>query len=271
VPESHWQESGGAYTLSWGGRSWVLEVDKTGPGLRYENARGRGTLLSIYGLAAPGRFEDTVFTAATLVGVERYRSRIQATFAPADWGGLTVRAAWSPSCGGTGVDLEVQASASSVGLLHDVEVIVQSRWQRSDMPAMAVTERRVLARDARAAVLSYDGRETAGDLRSLATLPMMDSPRFHTVPSRGQEDELSYVEMVSPDDVARFMWLASIESRSPAAETLAFTYGLFGHDFEKGVVFRARLRGCWVNAMMRTRDPGELYRQFLAEPPPLGP
>ena len=66
-----------------------------------------------------GRFEDRgIYAATALVGVERYRSRIQATFAPADWGGLTVRAAWSPSCNGAGVDLEVQASATSVGLLQ---------------------------------------------------------------------------------------------------------------------------------------------------------
>ena len=82
MPESHWQESGGAYTLSWGSGSWVLEVDETGPGLRCEDERWRGTFLSLHGLAAPGRYEDTAFTAATLVGVERYRARIQATLRP---------------------------------------------------------------------------------------------------------------------------------------------------------------------------------------------
>ena len=115
MPESHWQECGGAHALSWGGRSWLLKVDEPGPGLRCQDERWRGILLSMYALAAPGRFDDAAFTAATLVGVEQYRSRIQATFAPADWGGLIVRAAWSPSCEGAGVDLEVQASASFGG------------------------------------------------------------------------------------------------------------------------------------------------------------
>ena len=137
-----------------------------------------------------------------------------------------------------------------MGVLHDVEVMVQSRWQRSDQPpGAAATERRVRPRDARAAAFSYDGRESAGDLRNLVTLPMTDSPRLHTVTLPGRGDELAYVEMVCPDDVARFMWQESIESRLPVRETMAFTYGLFGHDFEKGVVFRARLRGCWIHAM----------------------
>ena len=76
------------------------------------------------GLAAAGRFETDVFTPATLVSVERYRARVQAMFAPPGWGGLVVRAAWGPSCGGAGVDLEVQASATSVGLLSAVEVVI---------------------------------------------------------------------------------------------------------------------------------------------------
>ena len=185
---------------------------------------------------------------------------------------MIVRAAWSPSYGGAGVDLEVQASATSVGLLHDVEVIVQSRWQRADMPAtVAPTERRVLPRDARSAAFSYDGRESAADLRRLVTLAMTDSPRIHSVSLPGAGDELAYVEMVSADDVARLMRLESIESRLPAPETMAFSYGLFGHDFEKGVVFRARLRGCWIGAETSPDALNGMYRQLLDEPLPLGP
>ena len=81
-----------------------------------------------------GRLETQVFSPATLVNVERYRASVQATFAPKGWGGLTVRAAWSPSSGGGAIDLEVQASASSVGVLRDVEVIVQSLWGMSGGP-----------------------------------------------------------------------------------------------------------------------------------------
>jgi hypothetical protein len=227
-------------------------------------------LLSLHGLKAPGRFEDRVFTGTTLVGVDRYRSRIQATYAPGDWGGLTVRAAWSPSCNGAGVDLEVQASASSVGLLHDIEVMVESRWERSAARA-AETRRLVLPRDARAAALSYDGREPAGDLRSLVTLALSDSPRFHAVSPPGPADRLSYLEMVAPNDVARLVHTRLNLGQSPSAETIGLTYGLFGHEFEKGVVFRARLRGCWVRSETTPEEANELYRQFLDEPPPLGP
>ena len=67
----------------------------------------------------------------------------------------------------------------------------------------------------------------------------MTDSAIHIASLSGTGDELAYVEMVSADDVARLMRLESIESRLPAPEPMAFTYGLFGHDFEKGVVFRA--------------------------------
>ena len=270
MPEGHWQGSGDTYTLSWGGRSWTLDLHEPRPGLRCAEAPCFGVLLSLHGLTAPGRFEDRVFTGTTLVGVERYRSRIQATYAPRDWGGLTVRAAWSPACNGAGVDLEVQASASSVGLLHDVEVMVQSRWERSD-GAAATTERRVLPRDARATAFSYDGREPAGDLRSLVTLALTDTPRFHVAALPEAAHGFSYLEMVPPNDVARLVRTGFDNVPRTLVEPVALTYGLFGHDFEKGVVFRARLRGCWIRAETPLTEVNELYRTFLDEPPPLGP
>ena len=36
MSESHWDGSGGSYTLSWGGRPWTLNVDEPEPGLRVE-------------------------------------------------------------------------------------------------------------------------------------------------------------------------------------------------------------------------------------------
>src|SRR4029077_2155696 len=109
VPERHWEGSGPEFALPWGGRSWTLNVDEAEPGPRYKGNHSVSKLLSLHGLAAAGRFETHVFTPATLVFVERYRSRVQATFAPPGWGGLIVRAAWSPACAGEGLDLEVQA------------------------------------------------------------------------------------------------------------------------------------------------------------------
>ena len=87
----------------WGGRSWVLEVDELGPGTKCDDEHGHCSLLSLRGLAATrDDLKTRCLPRRRLVGVEQYRSRIQATFAPADWGGLIVRAAWSPSCGGVG-------------------------------------------------------------------------------------------------------------------------------------------------------------------------
>ena len=208
------------------------------------------------------------------MGVERYRARVQATFAPRGWGGLIVRAAWSPSCGGAGVDLEVQASASSVGLLFglDVEVIVQSRWRRRDRGEPPPTlGRRVLPRDARSAALSYDGRESAADLRTLVTLALTDLPRLQVFALPGAEDGPSYMEMVPPNDVARLIRVGPSDPELSPIETLAAQYALFGHDFEKGVVFRARLRGYWASSETCLQDANSIYQQFLKEPPPLGP
>jgi hypothetical protein len=272
LPENHWEGSDGDFTLNWGGRHWTLKFDESGPGLRGDVGPWSSKLLSLHSLAEVGRFENAVFTAATLVSVERYRSRVQATFAPRGWGELTVRAAWSPSCGGAGVDLEVQASASSVGVLRDVEVIVRSDWERrGGYESPTDLGRRVLPRDARAAALSFDGRETPADLRSLVTLALTDSPRTHFFTPPGTGDELSYIEMVQPNDVARQIQLESAHPTLPYLDLLAFQYGLFGHDFEKGVVFRARLRGYWARSKTYAHDVTELYERFLNEPPPLGP
>jgi hypothetical protein len=274
VSESQWEGSGGSFTLSWGGRPWTLNVDEPEPGLRSKvDARfGFASLLCLHGLAAAGRFEAQVFTPATLVNVERYRSRVQATFAPAGWGGLIVRAAWSPSCGGTGVDLEVQASATSVGLLRHVEVMVQSQWWcwgASD--PRAVLGRWVRPRDPRSAALSYDGREGADDLHSLTTLPISERPQIRVFTPPEVAAGIHYVEMVQPNDAARFIQMEPSEPELPLLCTLFLRYGLFGHDFEKGVVFRARLRACWVTSDEYATEARWLYQKFVAEPPPLGP
>jgi hypothetical protein len=272
VPEYHWEGTDGDYTLTWGGRLWTLKFDLAGPGLLCEVGDWSATLLSLHGLAAVGRFEDEVFTAATLVNVERHRSRVQATFAPRGWGELTVRAAWSPSCGGAGVDLEIQASALSVGLLRDVEIMVQSQWlHRHSRETSTDLGCVILPRDARAAALSSDGRETVDNVSSVVTLAATNSPRPNVFTPSVTEDDLSYIEMVPPNDVARQIQLEPAYPTLPYLDSRAFQYGLFGHDFEKGVVFRARLRGYWQTSKTALHDVSSLYEQFLNEPLPLGP
>jgi hypothetical protein len=270
--ENQWDGSGRDYTLSWGGRHWTLKFDEDDPGLSCDVGAWSARLLSLHGLATVGRFEDQVFASATLVSVEQYRNRVQATYAPRGWGGLTVRAAWSPSCGGAGVDLEVQASASSVGLLRDVEVMIQSEWQRRDgLETSTEMRRHVFPRDARAAALSSDGRETPGDLCRIVPLGATKSPRPNVFTPWGNDDGLTYIEMVQPNDVARQIQIEPAYPVLPYLDSLALQYGLFGHDFEKGVVFRARLRAYWASSKIDASEVSSRYKQFLNEPPPLGP
>ena len=272
VSENSWEESDGSYTQTWGGRSWTLKVDGPEPGLRSKVDVGFASVLCLHGIAAAGRFESQVFTPSTLIKVERYRSRLQATFAPSGWGGLTVRAAWRPSCGGAGIDLEVQASATSVGLLRDVEVIVQSQWERAGArEPSTVMSRWITPRDARTAVFSYDGREAAADLRRLTTLPIRDGSRTGIFTPPGVARGAYYVEMVQPNDMARQIRMEPSDPELSDLESLILRYGLFGHDFEKGVVFRARMRACWVTSDTYARGVQSLYQEFLNEPPPLGP
>jgi hypothetical protein len=272
VSDSRWEESGGSYTLSWGGRPWTLTVDEPEPGLRAKVDFGLAGVLCLHGLAAAGRFETDVFTPATLIHVERYRSRVQATFVPQGWDGLSVRAAWSPSCAGAGVDLEVQASATSVGLLRDVELMVQSQWELAGgWEPRAAMGRWVVARDARSASLSYDGREPAADLRSLTTLPIREGSQTGMFTPPGVAKGVYYVEMVQPNDTARQIRMEPSQPELSRLEVLILRYGLFGHDFEKGVVFRARMRACWVASDKHAPGVESLYQKFVDEPPPLGP
>jgi hypothetical protein len=52
---------------------------------------------------------------------------------------------------------------------------------------------------------------------------------------------------------------------------MATCYQLFGHDLEKGVILRARLRGLWLNSETPDVQALAAYEQFLGEPLPLGP
>jgi hypothetical protein len=272
VSDCHWHGSGGEFTLPWGARSWTLKFDEPEPGLRCERDLWFSKLLSLNGLAAAGRFDSQVFSPATLVTVERYRSRVQATFAPPGWGGLTVRAAWSPSCAGVGVDLEIQAVASTVGELEAVEVFVQSQWRfcgETDQASVVGTH--VRPRDVHSAALSYDGRETADDLRSLRTEPIIDPPTPVPFTPPGVESDFHYLEMAQPNDVARQIRQQARKPPLSLLESLTLRYGLFGHDFEKGVVFRARLRACWLRSKGDAMRAVRLHREFLDEPLPLGP
>jgi hypothetical protein len=73
--------------------------------------------------------------------------------------------------------------------------------------------------------------------------------------------------MVHPDDVARRI----TESGKPTSVGNTTRYGVFGHDLERGIVLRARLRGVWTQSPTARDDALAMFDQFRAEPPPLGP
>ena len=247
----HWTGTGPAFGIEWGGQSWTLRVDGDRPGLT--SADGTlGPLLSLVGVAEVGRSAPDALSGATLVGCECRLGRVEATYAPPGWADLTVRAAWAPH-GVEGLDLEIQVSTSSVGLLRRVEVLVASGSADAGPPGF------VEPRDARSAALTYDGREP--DVSGLTTLPPR---RFPPLLSRheGLGRAAWYAEFVHPQDATRRLSLGLPPIHSTR-------YGLFGYDLEKGVVLRARLRGLWLTGVTPRGVALDRYEAFLAEPPPL--
>lgn len=224
----------------------------------------QGRLLTLSGLAATGRREVGAFRKDDLIGVELLHSRLLATFAPRGWHGLTVRAAWGPSPQGEGLDLEIQASTSTVGELRRLEILVESTLtDTSDVRSMTVEPR-----DRLAALLSYDGREPAEILQRLTTrpIPTADAHPFGplAVPLGGSS---TYLEMVHPYDVSRRV----VESPTDGSTIAATRHALFGYDLEKGVVLRGRLRGVWMQEPHADRSAIiDQHKRFLDEPPPLG-
>jgi hypothetical protein len=68
-----------------------------------------------------------------------------------------------------------------------------------------------------------------------------------------------YLEMVHPDD------------RSPRkGGSVPGRYALFGHDLERGVILRARLRGIWLESEPVDAEVSRLFDEFVNEPLPLG-
>jgi len=122
---SRWDQDGPRYGLDWGGRRWWLAVDGPRPGLVADDPQA-GPILALDGLTAPGRSDFDAFGGASLVEHRLHFDRVEATYIPAGWGSLKVRAAWSARSEGD-VDLEVQVQAYTVDELKAIEVHVSSR------------------------------------------------------------------------------------------------------------------------------------------------
>jgi hypothetical protein len=247
-----WEQEGRRFTIEWGHVAWALDLANATPGLRSGDV---GPLLALDGVALRGRTEPLATGSESLVGVERHFDWLEATYAPADCGEMTIRSCWRPF-GDYGIDWIVQLSARSVGELRGAEVKTVSRLApaaEGDVPHA------VVPRDAASAALSYDGRE--GDVSRLSTSPPGQEPGLWLVPTSGR-DGWTYVEMVHSEDASRRIYEGILPYRT-------LRTGLFGYDLERGVVLRARLRGYWLPKDRAHGEVERLYRQFMAEPLPL--
>ena len=275
MTDLQWQGHGSDLTIQLLGRPWNLPLDNPKPGLCRSDGPSTACLLGLHHISTTGRRDEGVFVASSLIEVECHRGRVQATFEPRGWHGLRVRAAWEPTPDRDGFDLEVQVSVASTGTLRRFEVAVDSRL--SETAGLSRPDRmyRVEPRDVHAAGTSYDGREPPNLLHSLTTMPVpATSP--HALPpliigDPGVIPGKSYVEMVRPDDCARRIAAASGDTGPSSDRASSLRYGLFGHDLEKGVVLRGRIRGIWVDSASLEGEVRRQHERFLEEPPSLGP
>ncbi|WP_165222204.1 hypothetical protein [Aquisphaera insulae] len=274
MAQRNWQRTGTSYRVEWGGRPWELRVDGTSPGLRPCGAGSGGEFLCLRGIAATGRRGLGALGEASLLGSEQFRSRVEATYAPAGWGDLRVRACWCPSEDDAGMDLEVQVLASSVGDLKSLEVYEETVTDLDPSAAIRSALAWVIeARDRRSAGLSYDGREDDELLAAATTLPVpapgvpISRPRVVSGPD--PISGRSYLEFVHPDDVSRRI-VETSQAGQEAGPVGRLRHALLGHDLEKGVVIRGRLRGLWMAADVVEQQLGESYSRFLDAPLPLG-
>lgn len=268
-----WQACGPEYSLSRGGRLWILRLDDECPGLRAAD-QPADHILSLAGLCAVGRRDGEALSGRSLVNVERIGPRVVARFAPENWSELQVVASWSPCPDLDGIDLEVEALASSVGELKALEVVVASRIADPGARREEPKPIWVHPRDARSAGLSYDGRVPPGELARLTTepAPAAMEPRFAQTVTYGPPVAAGrrYVEFAHPYDVARRIIEGESSAGAPSGGDLSVRHGLFGHDLEKGVVLRGRLRGLWIPPGDTEALSRQAFRAFLDSPLPLG-
>lgn len=249
MADFHRQGEGADFTIQAGGRRWRLNLDDPQPGLAWSEGPSLARLLSLLHVSSGGRRDDRAFDRTTLLGIEHHRERIEATYAPPAWPGLSIRAAWAPSPAGDGFDLEVQISTTSSGVLPRLEIGIGSRW----LDAVGDSPPRW---------------EPRGETRQ-ASVDHAFPPHFCREP--GSSLGRYYLEMVQPNDCARRV-IGEIAAQDAAvAGAFYILYDLFGHDLEKGVVLRGRIRSLWIASTAPGPEVRRQYESFLSEPPALGP
>src|SRR5262249_56955726 len=118
------------------------------------DGRSMVRLLGLCHVAATGRRDDRAFDGSSLVSCEHHRGRVQATYAPRAWHGLSIRAVWEPTPDRDGFDLEVQAWVTSRGVFRRLEVAIGSHGARTAGDPSPTVAYRVEPRDVHAAALS---------------------------------------------------------------------------------------------------------------------
>jgi hypothetical protein len=255
-----WRQRGAGlvYTAPWGNGTCELRLNQTQPGVFL----GRhGPLLGLAGLARHNLWAVTALCPDAIVRVEERLGRLEATYQPAGWHELTIRLAWyQPDQDVRAMELEVEILTRSVGELMGVEVMTIHTLGRApswDRPHAQ------FARDARRLTLSRDGREPRHiPVNSLLEEPPREPIGLLGADPEGGEDRASLAVVAHPLDVSRW-----IEDESGTCRI-----ALFGHDLERGVVVRGRLRAWRLGKEAASWSEPELSQAvtaFLAEPPPL--
>jgi hypothetical protein len=274
VAQRNWRGSGSRYTILWGKQPWTLELAADHPGMQTVN-RPDDCVLALGGIAAVGSCDSSALNGNSLIKVERIADRVEATYLPSRWAGLQVRARWGPISRYDGIDLEIQVSASTVGELRGLETTVFSRVNAPGATPTSQPSIWVRPRDSRSACFSYDGRVREADLRRLTTLPLVEfiEPDTSHIAALGPDcnSEGRYLELAHPRDVARKIFQGLSPVDQDAAGRFHVRYALIGHDLEKGVVIRARIRGLWISGDDIAAALPLAARDFLEAPLPLGP
>ena len=203
-------------------------LDDEVPGLSPAAGVAHARLLALRGAIGQGVANAGV-APGMLIDNTPLRGGVAATYRLMIGGDVALKAVWSTIKGADGIDLEVSANTRTVGLVQTLEIILGSRWPRS----------------CRAESVDTPIEENPGVLLASATrgaITLMTGPAFP-----GQ----TYVEMVQP---------FGLLDQEIADE--GTSYRLFGHDLERGVLLRARIRGVWTASEGARETAITLWGQF---------
>jgi hypothetical protein len=278
IEPTTWRATERGFTLDGNGLSGELILRGNELGLRRVSSprfgrpdlSARPLLLAVQSAAASHRPLFTVGSAGALPEC-RVRGRlVDVQLDPTDRCPVRMHIYWKatePS------QLDMEVLASSVQVLHDLEVLTMSRfpsgevlirvpgtnsgWLNVHDAGVLGSKWLVFSRDRTAGIMSLDGRSPAAHSTTLAGFY-----RQPLILYRPSGRRWSYVEMSRPDDCVRI--IVGIERHGATA-----SFGLFGLDIEKGVILRGRVRGIFVARANDVRTCLHLFSRFAAESPRL--